>query len=77
MRWEHKGCCLSSRNSRNHRNAASLGSDKEADMVLPKNHKLEIFDKVVVTYDKARTAMKEEMVNHKKKEAVSTSSAQE
>lgn len=41
------------------------------------NDKLEVFDKVVVTYDKARTAMKEEIANQKKKEAVSTSSVQE
>tara|TARA_B100000787_G_C16197149_1_gene301794 strand:+ start:4642 stop:4887 length:246 start_codon:yes stop_codon:yes gene_type:complete len=29
-------------------NIESLGSDKEADMVLPKNHKLEIFDILTV-----------------------------
>lgn len=41
------------------------------------NEKLEMLDKVVVTYDKARTAMKEEIATQKKKEAVTTSSVQE
>ncbi len=40
------------------------------------NEKLEVLDKVLVTYDKARTVVKDEIKTQKKK-AVSSSSAQE
>jgi len=43
------------------------------------NEKLEVLDKVVVTYDKARTTVKEELERQKdkKKEVASSSKAQE